>query len=186
MLSLFVVFHFYNQIRRVLSYRMSIVSPDTDMTSISGLLGNQTVATVSTLPDTPSPTHVILWGWVVSYALFTLIMMGGNGLVIFAVFRYQFLQTITNVFVVGVAAADVTFGITGMMKIVDLVSPHLLAGYGSCLLRLSMGIINGVMTGTMLLCKYTRSSFLSDRYELGARINYVKYWSKIYGPNEGQ
>ena len=136
-----------------LDFRMSTVSPSIDVTCVNDSLGNQTLVNMRALQDTTNPIHVVPWGMVILYALFTLAIMAGNGLVIVGVYRLQFLQTLTNVFIVGVAATDLTFSIMGLMKIVELVAPNLLAGYGACLFRQTLVITNGVMTATMLLCK---------------------------------
>ena len=134
-------------------FRMNSVSPRTDMTSVSGLHGNQTLANMSSPSDTAIEAYVVPWGWVALYAITTLIVILGNGLVIVAVFRYQFLQTLTNTFVVGVAAIDLSSSSTGWMKIADLIWPNSMAGYGPCLIRQTVGSINGVGSASLLLCK---------------------------------
>ena len=139
-------------------FRMNSVSSRTDMTSISGLHGNQTLANVTALPYSTNLSYVVPWGWVALYAIATLIIIAGNGLVIVAVFRYQFLQTLTNTFVVGVAAIDLSMSNTGFMKIVDLIWPNSMAGYGPCLIRLIVGSIGGVGSATLLLCKFMMTS----------------------------
>ena len=123
------------------------------MTSINGLHGNQTLANVTALPYSTNPAYVVPWGWVALYAITMLIIIAGNGLVIIAVFRYQFLQTLTNTFVVGVAAIDLSSSSTGWMKIADLIWPNSMAGYGPCLIRLTLGSISGVGSASLLLCK---------------------------------
>ena len=65
-----------------------------------------------------------------------------------AVLRYEFLQTPTNVFVVGIAGLDLIMGLTGMFKIGQLV--YVYDGYYTCMTRLGIGVIQAVATGNLL------------------------------------
>ena len=98
--------------------------------------------------------HQINWSFVVIYCAVILVILAGNGLVVTAFFRFSFLQTVTNMFVVGVAITDALMACVGILRILTLIDPRLLSGYVPCMIRMGSGVINGVLSALMLTCKW--------------------------------
>ena len=90
----------------------------------------------------------IPWGQIAIYLLASIIISFGNSLVIAAVLRYEFLQTPTNVFVVGIASLDLTMGLLSMFKIGQLV--YVYEGYYTCMIRIGIAVLQTVATGYVL------------------------------------
>ena len=111
-----------------------------------------TVTSITTLGASDSSTNeemaAVPWGQIALYLIVSIIILFGNRLVIAAVLRYEFLQTPTNVFVVGIAGLDLIMGLTGMFKIGQLV--YVYDGYYTCMTRLGIGVIQAVATGNLL------------------------------------
>ena len=85
---------------------------------------------------------------IVIYLLVIIVIVLGNSVVITAVQRYTFLQTPTNVFVVGTAGLDLTMGVLGMFKLGQLV--YVYEGYYTCITRLGIAVLQVVATGNVL------------------------------------
>ena len=93
------------------------------------------------------------WGQVVGYIVLALVILLGNAMVVVAVAKFRHLQTIPNMFVVGVAAMDMVFSLSAVGKAVALIVPNLMAGVMPCLFRAAVGTINGTVNGLMLTGK---------------------------------
>ena len=92
----------------------------------------------------------IPWVLIALYAIISLFIMSGNSLVIVAVARFQFLQTPTNLFVVGLACFDFALGFYGSIVAVHLIRPTLLHGYYACVVTTVFGVVNGLSSSMML------------------------------------
>ena len=95
------------------------------------------------------------WVQIVLQLIVSIVILIGNGLVIAAVLRYEFLQTPTNVFVVGIAGLDLIMGLIWMFKIGQLV--YVYEGYYTCMVRLGIGVLQAVVTGNFLAGTMTLS-----------------------------
>ena len=109
--------------------------------TVNSTLGVLNIGTEEKVVDVP-------WGQIAIYLLIIIIIVLGNSLVIAAVLRYGFLQTPTNVFVMGTAAMDLMMGVLGMFKVGQLV--YIYEGYYTCMARLGIGILQAVATGNLL------------------------------------
>ena len=103
----------------------------------------------------PTPQHASL-GQGIAYVLVALVIMTGNSLVIIAVLRFRFLQTITNMFVVGVACLDFSIGPISILVLVQSVLNEALGDKVPCLARIGIGTMNGLASAFMLLGRYTQ------------------------------
>ena len=109
------------------------------------------IASLSVLDIGPNEVENVVgipWGQIALFLVVSIIILIGNSLVITTVLRYEFLQTPTNVFVVGTACLDLIMGLNGMFKVGQLV--YVYEGYYTCMARLGIGALQGVLTGNLL------------------------------------
>ena len=129
-----------------MSTRAILSSTYGDITTLPPNLTTPSLIT-DTTEDFP---YAIPWVMVILYATVSLLIMGGNSLVIIAVVRFQFLQTPTNLFVAGLACFDFSFSLNGWSMVAQLIEPSLLRDYQSCVLRTAFGAMNGLASSFML------------------------------------
>ena len=92
---------------------------------------------------------VVPWGQVVGCCMLSLVTLLGNAMVVAAVVKLRHLQTVPNMFVVGVAQMDMMVSLSGFGKAVTLIVPNLMAGIIPCLFRVAAGTINITVNGLM-------------------------------------
>ena len=79
---------------------------------------------------------------VVGYIIALIVLVGGNGLVLYSIASYRFLQNSANMFVAVLAGVDLTFGISVALKAVQVVDPTVFVGLFACQFKLILGISN--------------------------------------------
>ena len=104
---------------------------------------------LTTTNGTDIPPATTFRSRVVIYLIISFVIIFGNAIVITAVLRYRFLQTPTNLFVVGVSSVDLTNGIFGALVAIQTILPGRI-GQFSCLGRIGCGCVNLVSTAMML------------------------------------
>ena len=80
--------------------------------------------------------------------------LSGNGLVLFVIGRYRFLQTTNNMFVAVLAAVDSAMTITVILHTISIIQPNVFTGVVPCLLKLIIAISNCISSSLALLGKY--------------------------------
>ena len=89
--------------------------------------------------DTWSAGKVLV---VAGYIIALIVLVGGNGLVLYCIACYRFLQNSANMFVAVLAGVDLTFGISVALKVVQVVDPMVFVGLRACQFKLILGISN--------------------------------------------
>ena len=97
--------------------------------------------------------YSVPWGQVVGYLVLSLVIVVGNAMVVVAVAKFRHLQTIPNMFVVGVAAMDMVISVSAFAKAVALMVPNVMTGVIPCLFRAAVGTINVTVNGLLLAGK---------------------------------
>ena len=100
------------------------------------------------VPNDESPPIGVFRSQAVFYVVIASLIILGNLLVIAAVLRYRFLQTPTNLFVVGVAGVDSAVGISSVLVAIQLLLPGSL-GQSACLVRVGFSCINLVSSAML-------------------------------------
>ena len=90
---------------------------------------------LTTTNGTDIPPATTFRSRVVIYLIISFVIISGNAIVITAVLRYRFLQTPTNLFVVGMSSVDLTNGIFGALVAIQTILPGRI-GQFSCLGRI--------------------------------------------------
>ena len=97
----------------------------------------------------PSWDNLTGLGFVVCF----LVLMGGNALIIFGVARFRVLQHSSNIFVAVLAAVDLTFLFTIILKFVEWASKREFNSLGICQLRCTIAVTNVLSSELALLGK---------------------------------
>ena len=123
------------------------------MNTTSGYVLNTDDFTTESETQMLQATYSVPWGQIVGYLALSLVILLGNAMVVVAVAKFHHLQTVPNMFVVGVAAMDMVFSISAFARAVDLIVPNLMIGLIPCLFRAALGTINATVNGIMLTGK---------------------------------
>ena len=105
----------------------------------------------SVAPDDFWATGKVLWFGAITIALIVLVV--GNGLVLYCITYCRFLQNPADIFVAVLAGVDLTFAISMVMGLVDLVKPMVFTGLRACQFKLILAISNSLASGFALLGK---------------------------------
>ena len=80
-----------------------------------------------------------------------IVLVVGNGLVLYCIVCYRFLQNPADIFVAVLAGVDLTFSTSVVMEAVQVVKPMVFTGLPACQFKLILGTSNSFASGFALL-----------------------------------
>ena len=99
------------------------------------------------------------------FVVAAIVLVVGNGLVLYCIARFRFLQNPADIFVAVLSGLDFTYAISVAIQVVHVADPTVFVGLPVCQFRLILGISNCMASGLALLGK--RLQWLSTYDDLG-------------------